>query len=204
MVEDESVTNILMCGVGGQGVILASNVVSIAAMLAGYEVKKSEVHGMSQRGGSVVTHVRFGESVSSPLISMGRADVMMAFEKLEALRYIPFMGEHGLAIVNTREMVPTTVSSGPFEYPEGIIEALERHMPVIVVDGPGIARNEVGNARTANTVLLGALATKLDITGDIWRAAIYRSVPSGTEKLNMMAFEAGRRVAKEAAELPKD
>jgi indolepyruvate ferredoxin oxidoreductase beta subunit len=198
MARDESVTNILMCGVGGQGVILASNVVSIAAMLAGHEVKKSEVHGMSQRGGSVVTHVRFGESVSSPLISRGRADVVMAFEKLEALRYIEYMGEHGIAIVNTREMVPTTVSSGPFDYPEDIIEALQRHIPVIQVDGPTIAREEVGNARTANTVLLGALATKLDIPGDIWRAAIYRSVPSGTEKLNMMAFEAGRRVATEA------
>ncbi len=198
MGRDESVTNILMCGVGGQGVILASNVVSIAAMLAGFEVKKSEVHGMSQRGGSVVTHVRFGEAVNSPLISKGRADVMMVFEKLEALRYIDYMGEHGIAIVNDREMVPTTVSSGPYDYPEGIVEALERHMPVIQVDGPGIARNEVGNARTANTVLIGALATKLDIPGDIWRAAIYRSVPSGTEKLNMMAFEAGRRVAREA------
>lgn len=198
MARDEAVTNILMCGVGGQGVILASNVMSIAAMLAGYEVKKSEVHGMSQRGGSVVTHIRFGDSVSSPLISKGRADVMMAFEKLEALRYIDYMGEHGIAIVNMREMVPTTVSSGPFDYPDGITEALKRHMPVIRVDGPGIARTEVGNVRTANTVLLGALATKLDIPGDIWRAAIYRSVPPGTEKLNMMAFEAGRRVAREA------
>ncbi|NIP36834.1 MAG: indolepyruvate oxidoreductase subunit beta, partial [Thermoplasmata archaeon] len=117
MGRDESVTNILMCGVGGQGVILASNVVSIAAMLAGFEVKKSEVHGMSQRGGSVVTHVRFGEAVNSPLISKGRADVMMVFEKLEALRYIDYMGEHGIAIVNDREMVPTTVSSGPYNYP---------------------------------------------------------------------------------------
>ncbi len=198
MPEDEGVTNILLCGVGGQGVILASNIVSIAAMLAGYEVKKSEVHGMSQRGGSVVTHVRFGESVCSPLNSKGRADVMMAFEKLESLRYIEYMGEHAVAIVNEREMVPTTVSSGPFNYPEDTIEALERHLPVIRVDGPGIAREEIGNARTANTVLVGALAAKLDMPGDIWRAAIYRSVPSGTEKLNMLAFEAGRRVAKEA------
>ena len=198
MARDEDVTNILMCGVGGQGVILASNIVSVAAMLAGFEVKKSEVHGMSQRGGSVVTHVRFGDSVCSPLISMGRGDVMMAFEKLESLRYIEYMGEHGIAIANSREMVPTTVSSGPFNYPEGIIEALERHMPVIYVDGPGIAREEVGNARTANTVLVGALATKLEIPGDIWRAAIYKSVPYGTEKLNLMAFEAGRRVAREA------
>lgn len=198
MAKDEAVTNIIMCGVGGQGVILASNIVSIAAMLAGSEVKKSEVHGMSQRGGSVVTHVRFGDSVSSPLISKGRGDVMMAFEKLESLRYIEYMGEHAIAIANSREMVPTTVSSGPFEYPDGIIEALERHMPVIYVDGPGIARDDVGNARTANTVLVGALATKLDIPGDIWRAAIHRCVPYGTEDLNIKAFEAGRKVAREA------
>jgi len=197
MARDEGVTNILMCGVGGQGVILASNIVSIAAMLAGFEVKKSEVHGMSQRGGSVVTHVRFGASVSSPLISKGRADVMMAFEKLESLRYIEYMGDHGVAITNSREMIPTTVSSGPFEYPEGIIEALERHMPVIYVDGPTIAREEVGNARTANTVLVGALATRLEIPDEIWRAAINRSVPPGTEEVNLMAFEAGQRVARE-------
>jgi indolepyruvate ferredoxin oxidoreductase beta subunit len=195
MPSDEGVTNVLMCGVGGQGVILASNIVSIAAMLANFEVKKSEVHGMSQRGGSVVTHVRFGASVSSPLISMGRADFMLAFEKLESLRYIEFMGEHAIAIVNEREMIPTTVSSGPYEYPTDIIEALERHMPVILVDGPGIAREKVGNVRTSNTVLLGALATKLDIPLDIWRVAIYRSVPPGTEKLNMNAFEAGMKVA---------
>ena len=195
MPSDEGVTNILMCGVGGQGVILASNIVSNAAMLAKFEVKKSEVHGMSQRGGSVVTHVRFGASVSSPLISRGRADFMLAFEKLESLRYIEFMGEHAIAIVNEREMVPTTVSSGPYDYPTDIIEALERHMPVILVDGPGIARERVGNVRTANTVLLGALATKLEIPLDIWRESIDRSVPPGTEELNMNAFEAGMKVA---------
>jgi indolepyruvate ferredoxin oxidoreductase beta subunit len=108
------------------------------------------------------------------------------------------MGEHAIAIVNEREMVPTTVSSGPFDYPTDIIEALARHVPVVLVDGPGIAREVVGNVRTANTVILGALATKLDIPQDIWRVAIYRSVPPGTEKLNMMAFEAGMRVASDS------
>ena len=154
---------------------------------------------MSQRGGSVLTHVRFGASVSSPLIPKGRADYMLAFEKLESLRHIAFMAEHGVAIVNEREMVPTTVSSGPFDYPDDVVEHLERHLPVIRVDGPGIAR-EVGNVRAANTVLLGALAAKLDVTGDIWRAAIYRSVPPGTEKINMLAFEAGRKLAREREE----
>lgn len=197
MTTDEGVTNILMCGVGGQGVILASNIVSTAAILAKYEVKKSEVHGMSQRGGSVVTHVRYGESVSSPLISKGRADIMLAFEKLESLRYIDYMAEDGVAIVNEREMVPTTVSSGPFEYPDDIVEHLRRHLSVIDIDGPAIAR-EVGNVRTANTVILGALSTKVDIRQSIWRAAIYRSVPPGTEMLNMLAFQEGRKRAKEA------
>jgi indolepyruvate ferredoxin oxidoreductase beta subunit len=197
MPTDEHVTNILMCGVGGQGVILASNIVSIAAMLAKYEVKKSEVHGMSQRGGSVVTHVRYGASVSSPLISKGRVDFMLAFEKLESLRYIEYLSEDAVAIVNDREMIPTTVSSGPFDYPEDIIGPLKEHVPVILVDGPGIAR-DIGNVRTANTVLLGALSERMDIPQSIWRAAIYRSVPSGTEKINMLAFEAGRKRAKES------
>ena len=196
MARDEGVTNILMCGVGGQGVILASNIVATAAMLAKVVVKKSEVHGMSQRGGSVVTHVRYGPSVASPLISRGRADFMMAFEKVESLRYIDYLSEDAVAIVNDREIVPTTVSSGPFDYPEDVVEHLRRHVPVILIDGPAIAR-DVGNVRTANTVLLGALSAKLDILQDIWRAAIYRSVPSGTEKINMLAFEAGRKVAED-------
>ena len=194
MVADEGVTNILMCGVGGQGVILASNIMSKAAMLSDFEVKKSEVHGMSQRGGSVVTHVRYGESVSSPLISKGRADFMIAFEQLEALRYIEYLGEDAIAILNTRQMVPTTVSSGPFDYPEDIPLHLGRHVPVIVVDGPGIAR-EVGNVRTANTVIMGALSAKLSIPLDIWRTAVHRSVPPGTEDINMKAFEEGRKIA---------
>lgn len=194
MVADEGVTNILMCGVGGQGVILASNIMSTAAMLADFEVKKSEVHGMSQRGGSVLTHVRYGESVSSPLISKGRADYMLAFEELEALRYIEYLSEGAIAILNTRRMIPTTVSSGPFEYPNDIEVHLGRNIPVIVVDGPGIAR-EVGNVRTANTVIVGALSAKLDIPLDIWKAAVHRSVPPGTEEINMKAFEEGRKLA---------
>jgi len=194
MVADEGVTNVLMCGVGGQGVILASNIISAAAMLADFEVKKSEVHGMSQRGGSVSTHVRYGRSVSSPLISKGRVDYLIAFEKLEALRYIEYLGEHAIAIINTREMVPTTVSSGPYDYPDEIEVYLGRHVPVILVDGPGIAR-EIGNVRTSNTVVVGALSAKLDIPLDIWKAAVHRSVPPGTEDINMKAFEAGRELA---------
>ena len=194
MVADEGVTTVLMCGVGGQGVILASNIMSAAAMLADFEVKKSEVHGMSQRGGSVSTHVRYGRSVSSPLISKGRVDYLLAFEKLEALRYIEYLGEHAIAIINTREMVPTTVSSGPYDYPDDIEVYLERHVPVILVDGPGIAR-EIGNVRTANTVVVGALSAKLDIPLDTWKAAVHRSVPPGTEDINMKAFEEGRALA---------
>jgi indolepyruvate ferredoxin oxidoreductase beta subunit len=194
MVKDESVTNVLLCGVGGQGVILASNILSKAAMLAGFEVKKSEVHGMSQRGGSVITHVRFGESVSSPLISKGRTDFMVAFEVLEALRYIEYLGEHAVAVLNTREMVPTTVSSGPYDYPDDIAKHMGRHVPVIVIDGPAIAR-EVGNVRTANTVVLGALASKMDLPDDIWKAAVRGSVPPGTEEINVLAFEEGRKRA---------
>jgi indolepyruvate ferredoxin oxidoreductase beta subunit len=194
MMDSDSVTNILMCGVGGQGVILASDIVSKAAMLADFEVKKSEVHGMSQRGGSVTTHVRFGRSVSSPLIAKGCADFMLAFEKLESLRYIGFMSADAVAIVDDHEVVPTTVSSGPFDYPDDIIGHLERHLDVILIDCLEVAR-EVGNVRTANTVLLGALSMKLDIDLEVWRTAIHRSVPFGTEEINFKAFDEGRRRA---------
>jgi indolepyruvate ferredoxin oxidoreductase beta subunit len=197
-VTDDRVTNIIMCGVGGQGVILASDILATAAMLAGNDVKKSEVHGMSQRGGSVNTHVRYGDEVHSPLISKGRADVMMAFEKLESLRYIDFMAPGGVAVVDDREVVPTTVSSGPFDYPEGILDHLQRHVPVIPLDCMGIAR-DVGNVRTANTVLLGAVSVVLDIPLEHWRTAVYRSVPLETEEINLKAFEEGRRRARELA-----
>lgn len=192
----DPVVNILMCGVGGQGTIMASNIISTAGLLADLEVKKSEVHGMSQRGGSVVTHVRYGSSVSSPLIPKGCADFMLAFEKLEALRYIEYLADHAMAFVNDREIIPTTVSSGPFDYPRDITGHLKRHVPVVLIDCREVARG-IGNVRTANTVLVGALSTKLDIHVDIWRAAINRSVPPGTEKFNMLAFEEGRKRAAE-------
>jgi indolepyruvate ferredoxin oxidoreductase beta subunit len=192
----DDVTNVLMCGVGGQGVITASDILSTTAMLAGNDVKKSEVHGMSQRGGSVNTHVRFGPVVSSPLIPVGRAHILMAFELLESLRYLDFLAPEGEIIANDLEVVPTTVSSGPFDYPEDIIGHLKGHAPVTVVDGLAVAR-ELGNVRTANTVLLGALSTKLQILEEVWSAAIYQSVPPGTEKVNLSAFEEGRRLAAE-------
>jgi len=190
------IKNILMCGVGGQGVILASDILTTAAMLAGHDVKKSEVHGMAQRGGSVNTHVRYGTSVSSPLIPIGCANAMLSFELLESLRYIEFLAPDAFAVVNLLEIVPTTVSSGPFKYPHDAIEHLRRHVPVTAIDALAVARG-MGSARTANTVLLGALSTKLEIPEDVWVAAIYRSVPPGTEKVNAMAFTEGRRRSRE-------
>jgi indolepyruvate ferredoxin oxidoreductase beta subunit len=189
---DGKVVNVLICGVGGQGVILASDILTTAAMMAGFEVKKSEVHGMAQRGGSVTTHVRYGRRVSSPLIPVGKADVLLAFELVESLRYIDMLAPDARAVVNEFRVIPITVSSGPFSYPDDIVGHLERHVPVTLINAYGIAR-EMGNVRTMNTILLGALSTKLEIPEDIWVAAIYRSVPPGTEKDNAIAFREGRR-----------
>jgi len=188
------VTNVLMCGVGGQGVILASDILAEAALRAGFDVKKSEVHGMSQRGGSVVTHVRFGAAVHSPLIRKGEADILVAFELVEALRYLDSLSSQAVAVVDDVKRVPTTVSSGPFTYPADPAGLLRERVPTTLIDCSAVAK-ALGSVRMANTVLLGALSKKVDIPGSVWREAISQKVPRGTEEANMRAFEEGRRLA---------
>jgi indolepyruvate ferredoxin oxidoreductase beta subunit len=169
-----------------------SEIFSEACLRSGYDVKKSEVHGMAQRGGSVTSHVRFGEQVHSPLIEKGQADVLVSFEELEALRWIAFLKPGGAVVVNAQRIAPMTVSSGVASYPEDVLEQLrERTSRVVAVDGIGIAQ-EVGNPRVVNVALLGALSKHLKIEENIWRETISARVPPKTVEVNLKAFEAGR------------
>ncbi len=190
--------NIIISGVGGQGIILASELLSLAAMEAGFDVKKSEVHGMSQRGGSVVSNVRFGEKVYSPLIEEGTADVILSFEKLETLRWIHFLNpQSGVCIVNDLEIIPVQVSQGKGEYPGDIMKRLEKKATrVYLIDGVKYAL-QAGNPRTANTVLLGALSNFLPIEPEIWEETIKKRVPPKTIEANLKAFWLGRDLFKD-------
>ena len=184
-------TNVLIAGVGGQGVLLVSEILSEVCLQVGYDVKKSEVHGMAQRGGSVTSHVRFGEQVHSPLIERGTADILLAFEWLEAARWAAFLGPDGKAIVNDQQIAPIPVSSGVMTYPEDLSDRVEAQAGGLqVVDGIGIAR-EIGDLRVTNIVLLGALSSHLDLEVDLWTECIARRVPPKTVEMNLKAFERG-------------
>jgi len=191
------ITNIILTGVGGQGILLASEIISEAAARAGYDVKKSEIHGMSQRGGSVNSHVRFGEKIYSPLVMKGDCDLLLAFEKLEALRMADFVKEEGAIIVNDQRINPSTVISGAATYPENIEEILNAHFrSVTFMDALKIAR-QAGNPRTANTVLLGAASKLLNIPLEIWENAILSNVPERAIEVNLRAFRVGLQMAQD-------
>ncbi|MEO0160954.1 MAG: indolepyruvate oxidoreductase subunit beta [candidate division WOR-3 bacterium] len=187
----DKTTNVIICGVGGQGILLSSDILCTAAFLSGYDVKKSEIHGMAQRGGSVITHVRFGKKVYSPLIEEGCADFILAFEKLEALRYSYFLKKDGWIIVNDLELPPMSVLAEEKTYPKGIIETLKTIGNVEVVPAQEIALG-LGNVRVANVVLLGSLAHYLDLPDQIWMEAIKENVKPQYQDLNIKAFELGR------------
>ncbi|MCT4688563.1 indolepyruvate oxidoreductase subunit beta [Vallitalea sp.] len=183
--------NILVVGVGGQGTLLTSRILGNLAIHSGYDVKLSEVHGMSQRGGSVVTHIRYGDKVYSPLVEIGKADIILAFEKMEALRWRHYLKKDGLLIVNAQEIDPMPVIIGAADYPQDIIQQLhDADNKVIVADALSEAR-KIGNFRVVNTVLLGLLAKNLDEDKDKWEEAIKQTVPSKTVEVNVEAFEAG-------------
>lgn len=183
--------NILLVGVGGQGTILAGKILAEVAVLQGLDVKMSEVHGMAQRGGSVVTHVRMGEQVLSPLVEVGEADFIVAFEKLEALRWAHYLREDGCIIVNDQRIDPMTVITGQFPYPPEILETLQAGAgEVVVLDALQLAR-EVGSIKAVNVVLLGALAQRVQIEKGHWLEAITRTVPAKVLELNLQAFAAG-------------
>jgi indolepyruvate ferredoxin oxidoreductase beta subunit len=190
--------NFLLAGVGGQGTILASNVLADVALAAGYDVKKSEVHGMAQRGGSVNTHIRWdADRVFSPLVALGEADYLLAFERAEALRYVDYLKTGGVAVVNNHTIEPITVTSGGAHYPTA--HELEAHLGAItghlhVVPGTQIAQ-DLGNARAANVVLLGALSTFMDVPVETWLQTIESRVPAKFVELNRQAFHRGHQTA---------
>lgn len=185
------VKNILLVGVGGQGTILASKILTAGLTEAGYDVKMSEIHGMSQRGGNVSTQIRFGEKVYSPIIGRGQADVIVAFEKMEALRWVEYLKpDSGKMVVNDFKINPVPVNMGAAEYPEGILEDLSAKAQVLSFKAGEIAEG-LGNSKAMNIVLLGALVKALGIKGIDWEAAIRANVKKGFEDLNLKAFEAG-------------
>ena len=181
-------TDVFICGVGGQGILLASEILADMALAKGLDAKKSEVHGMAQRGGSVVSHVRFGEAVHSPVIAEGEADILASFEKMEALRWIQFVKPGGKVIVNSQEIVP----SGTDTYPPDINRKISERVPdAMFVDALTLAK-EAGHLRAVNIVMLGAFSTFLEFTEDEWKAAIEARVPKKTIETNLKAFELGR------------
>ncbi len=190
----DKITNILMVGVGGQGTLLASEVLSETLMQAGFDVKKSEIHGMSQRGGSVVSHVRFGKEVHSPIIPEGDADIILGFELLETYRYLPLLKKGGRVVANDLRINPSVVSTGGEKYPEGIANKLRQLVPdCIILDGLKLA-TEAGNPKAANTVLIGALSKQLNVDEKYWLAAIGKMVPKKALDVNLRAFQLGRSV----------
>jgi len=191
----DDVFGVYITGVGGQGILLASEVLSEVARASGVDVKKSEVHGMAQRGGSVVGHVKFGPMVSSPIISEREADVILAFEKLEALRYINFLKADGQVIVNDQEIAPAPVASGEMDYPDDVWERIEKSASkAVLIPGIKLAK-EAGSIRTTNVVLLGALSRFLPFEEDLWLEAIKKRVPPRTIETNIKAFELGKKAA---------
>lgn len=198
----ERTTNVLMAGVGGQGVLVAGETLALAALHAGFAAKQSEVHGVAQRGGSVVSHVRFGERVHSPLIRCGEAEVLYASERLEALRWAHCLEAGGTVVMDDRAIRPIRMPDAPdVEYPEGVPEFLRgKGYEVLVLPAVQEAAT-LGDARCANVVLLGALATRLRLDDRAWRAALRQRLPARILDLNLRAFEAGRALA-QSAETP--
>ncbi|MGI6450594.1 MAG: indolepyruvate oxidoreductase subunit beta [Desulfitobacteriia bacterium] len=183
--------NVLIVGVGGQGTILASRVLSGVLQKVGKDIKVSEIHGMAQRGGSVVTQVRFGEEVASPIIPQGQADIILAFEKLEALRWLPYLKEEGSILINDQRLDPMPVIMGTAQYPADALDLIRsRCRKVIVIDALKIAL-EAGNSKAVNVVLLGLLAKYLDIEKEIWLEVLKETVPAKFLEVNIKAFEAG-------------
>lgn len=183
-------TNIMIVGVGGQGTLLASRILGNTVINEGFDVKVSEVHGMSQRGGSVVTYVKYGEKVFSPVIDKGQADIILAFEKLEAFRAMPFLKEGGKMIVNVQEIDPMPVITGTAKYPENIIEKLKESIDVKAVDALSLAQI-AGNSKAVNVVLIGVMAKSTEIPYEKWVEALKSTVPEKFLEVNMKAFDLG-------------
>lgn len=188
----DKVTNLLLVGVGGQGILLASEILSETFMLAGFDVKKSEIHGMSQRGGSVVSHVRYGREVFSPIVPEGEGDILFGFELMETCRYLPLLKPGGTVVANDLRIPPPSVLMGKESYPEGLADRIASEFPdFLLVDGQKLAV-EAGNPRTANTALLGAVSRRLDVAEEYWLQALERMVPRKALDVNRKAFLLGK------------
>lgn len=184
------IKNILLAGVGGQGIILASKILSIGLINAGYDVKMSEVHGMAQRGGSVTTQVRYGEKVFSPIIGKGQADVLVSFETMETSRYLDYLKPEGKIVINEHEIPSATVLAGLADYPEGVIETIKEKANTTVFKAAEIAES-LGNPKTMNVVLVGALIKALDLEALDWESVIKETVKEKFVDINLKALQAG-------------
>ncbi len=185
-----AVKNIMIVGVGGQGTLLTSRILGGLAIAGGYDVKLSEVHGMAQRGGSVVTFVRYGEKVAEPVVEEGQADVIIAFEQLEALRYAHFLKKGGALIINDWKIDPMPVVTGAAQYPEHIIENLKEKYKVYTVNATEEAK-KLGNSRVFNLIVLGIAAQHMDFSKEQWYSVIEHTVPQKTIEINKKAFDVG-------------
>lgn len=187
--------NIMIVGVGGQGTLLTSRILGGITMGAGYDVKLSEVHGMAQRGGSVVTFVRYGDTVREPIVEEGQADVLIAFERLEALRYAHFLKKEGVLVVNDQRIDPMPVIIGQAAYPENILETLEAEYRVLKVNAVEEAK-KLGNSKVFNIIVLGIAAQHMDFDKEDWFRVIENTVPPKTVEINKKAFEVGYGIKK--------
>jgi len=186
--------NILFSGVGGQGILLASEVTAYALLSAGYDAKKSEVHGMAQRGGSVTAQLRYGDKVYSPLIEPGKADILISFEMMEAARYLPYLHTKSKVIVNTQQIKPPAVAMGHVPYPEDVLDSIRsKGIQVVTVDAFDIAR-DAGEVKAANVVMVGAMSAFLPMDAEVYENIINTRIPERFREVNLKAFAAGRKI----------
>lgn len=182
--------SILLVGVGGQGTILASKILTNGLMEAGYDVKMSEIHGMSQRGGSVSSQVRYGEKVMSPVIEKGQADIVVSFEKMEALRALDYLKEDGILVVNNEEIPSMSVITGEETYPDDVLEEIEQHVTARVVDATKLAR-DLGNEKAANMILLGTIIKSMGLEHIHWDEILEANIKPQFVELNKKALRTG-------------
>ncbi len=188
----DEITSVILVGVGGQGILLASEVMATAAALAGFDVKTNEVHGMAQRGGSVIAQIRYGQQVFSPLIAEGTAQVLGALEQVEGLRYHSYLGKDGFAVVSQQAIIPVTVSTGQSKYPQDLETRLREVYPRLAWIDMQQTIADIGNPKVANMVVLGAISTELDLPAEVWEQAISQCVKAQFLDINLMAFIVGR------------
>ena len=185
-------TSIVLSGVGGQGILLASEVLAQAAVAAGFDVKTNEVHGMAQRGGSVIAQIRYGKEVFSPLVPKGTANILGSLERIECLRYVDYLADDGVAVVSDQKIVPITASTGKTPYPDVDEQMLSQFFPKLVYLQAIEIAAALGNVKTANIIILGAISTYLDLPESAWETAIRRSVAKKHVAVNIEAFRKGR------------